>query len=81
MDTLREIARRAPIAVVRTTEEARDAGRRGKWRKTSRSYDIGTCVEVLTVPEGTLFRDTEYRNDTILDFGQGEWAAMMAATK
>ena len=49
------------------------------WHKSSYSYDIGTCVEVLDTPTDALVRDTENRAAGHLTFERGEWTALLKA--
>lgn len=53
----------------------------GQWRKSSYSYDIGACVEVLDTYAAALIRDTENREAGHLPFNRREWAGFLAAIR
>lgn len=52
-----------------------------KWRKSLRS-DAGNCVEVAFATDGTVgVRDSKNRIGSVLEFGPGEWDALIAGAK
>lgn len=50
----------------------------GSWRKSSRSYSSGGCVEVATL-SGELIgvRDSKKQRGTVLRFSPAEWDAFV----
>jgi len=50
------------------------------WRKSSRSYGTGQCVEVSGA-ERIRVRDTANPSGTILQFSQADWATFLSVIR
>ncbi|WP_433792615.1 DUF397 domain-containing protein [Actinoplanes sp. CA-252034] len=51
------------------------------WRKSRRSSDDGTCVEVAVVAGGVAVRDSKNREGGALKFTYAEWVAFIGGIK
>jgi predicted secreted Zn-dependent protease len=47
------------------------------WRKASKSGNQGQCVEVATVANGVLVRDSKNPTGPVLSFTEAEWDAFL----
>jgi hypothetical protein len=55
---------------------------RTEWRKSSKSYQNGNCVEVRTFGDGyRSVRNSRYPGTELRAFTPGEWAAFCAGVK
>ncbi|WP_285496745.1 DUF397 domain-containing protein [Actinomadura sp. NBRC 104425] len=52
-----------------------------KWRKSSRSAQAATCVELARVADGVVVRDSKRPTGQVLAFGLGEWRAFLVRVK
>ncbi|HEY8527122.1 MAG TPA: DUF397 domain-containing protein [Acidimicrobiales bacterium] len=52
------------------------------WRKSTLSGSQGNCVEIATLPDGTVaMRDSKNPDAALLTFGPDEWAAFLEGCK
>ncbi len=51
------------------------------WRKSSRSNNVGYCVEVAFADEAVLTRDSKHRDGAVLEFSVGDWSAFLGALR
>jgi Domain of unknown function (DUF397) len=67
-----------PGHVVR--DDAEDSGH--KWRKSSRSYGSGSCVEVSAPSERRIaVRDSKNVQGAVLSFSPAQWSAFVAGVR
>ncbi len=52
-----------------------------RWRKSSRSYGSGDCVEVRAMNDGVGVRDSKDPDGPRLWFTRREWAAFLAGVR
>lgn len=51
------------------------------WRKSSRSADVGACVEVALTDTAVALRDSKHPGGPILVFSPESWRAFIDALK
>ncbi|MHA6798352.1 DUF397 domain-containing protein [Bounagaea algeriensis] len=51
------------------------------WRKSTRSVNTSTCVEVGRIADGAAVRDTKDRGRGYFTTTRGQWNAFLAAVK
>jgi hypothetical protein len=61
------------------TEESRF--RHARFRKSSRSANGGSCVEVAGAPDAVGVRDSKDAAGSVLEFSRAQWSAFVAGLK
>lgn len=52
------------------------------WRKSSRSNNVGYCVEVaFAEDQAVLARDSKHHDGAVLEFSAGDWSAFLGALR
>jgi hypothetical protein len=51
------------------------------WRRSSRSLDANTCVEMAHIEQGVAVRDSEAPRGPVLAFGRADWLAFVTAVR
>jgi hypothetical protein len=52
------------------------------WRKSSRSYGTGNCIEVAVLHSGRIFvRDSKDPNGAVLMFSRSQWNSFAASMR
>lgn len=62
-----------------TRDESHLSGAR--WRKSSRSNNIGNCLESACIPDAYLVRDSKNRSGAVLVFGTEPFGGFLAAIR
>jgi Domain of unknown function (DUF397) len=61
--------------------EIRLEGQQVGWRKARRSVNNGACVEVASLKENILVRDSKIHNSPIISFSAYAWQTFLSETK
>ncbi|WP_424642756.1 DUF397 domain-containing protein [Embleya sp. AB8] len=52
-----------------------------QWRKSSRSVDDGSCVEIAPAAAEVAARDSKVPEGSNIGFGKGQWADFLASLR